>query len=124
MVEVKLFVTRDRYDDNYGDYHSVITEGISDWEIVTEEEYELLKNTLWIIQRDKNIDGQLIAVRKDRKKVHERIDSIKAELKRIKDEEESKKKAAEIKKAKRLAAKKNKDLDTLQKLKEKYPDDI
>lgn len=123
MVEVKIFIAMD-YSD-YDDYNSrtVLANSISDWEEITEAEFEFLQRNLHHLYNNKSM-GRLVLIRKDEATVTERITSIKASLKKIKDEEDRKKKEADLKKAKRLAAKKNKDLETLQKLKEKYPDDV
>lgn len=112
------------YSD-YDDYNSrtVLANSISDWEEITEAEFEFLQRNLHHLYNNKSM-GRLVLIRKDEATVTERITSIKASLKKIKDEEDRKKKEADLKKAKRLAAKKNKDLETLQKLKEKYPDDV
>ena len=127
MVEVKIFVAMD-YSD-YDDYNSrtVLANSISDWEEITEAEFEFLQRNLHHLYNTHSM-GRLVLIRKDEATVTERISSIKAALQKIKDEEDRKKQEAEVKKAKRLeaklAAKKDKDLETLQKLKEKYPDDI
>jgi len=98
MKQVKLFIAEDCYTDCYGDgpSTSVIREGVTDWEEISDDDYELLRSNL---HRLVNRYGgqQVVLIEKDTVPVKERISSIKQwisdERARL-DQEAAKRKAA------------------------------
>lgn len=108
MPEVKIFMsTTSSYDE---EWHTVDTiNSISDWETITEEEYNLLKNNLYRLF-DRSSEGYPVLLRKDSVSVHQRITSIKEliaadvekERKRIEENTKRLKKAAEKREENRL----------------------
>lgn len=120
-MKVKIFQFANVSDGYYGDYETVLTQGISDWEEVTEEEYKFIQNNLYrlrnkysnitlIVQPDVTIPELIIDIKDEIAK------ALKAEQ-RKKEEALRKKQEANRKKAEKA---KEKELIQLKKLQEKY----
>ena len=51
MKQVKLILSSTRIDDEYGDeYSTIVTDSISDWETISDDEYQLLKDNMYRLQ--------------------------------------------------------------------------
>ena len=129
MKQVKLFIAEDCYTDCYGDgpSTSVIREGVTDWEEISDDDYELLRSNL---HRLVNRYGgqQVVLIEKDAVPVKERISSIKQwiadERARLDQEAAKRKAAAEEKALKRALKKAGDEKRLLEELKKKYPDAV
>lgn len=95
------------YDDEWNSVETI--NSISDWETITEEEYNFLKNNLYRLF-NRVTEGYPVLLRKDSVSVHQRITSIKEfiaadvekERKRIEENKKRLKKAAEKREENRL----------------------
>jgi hypothetical protein len=125
VVKVKLFTYINVFIDDYYD-NQVLTQGISDWEEITEEDFEYIKNNLHILQEANKHSQQYVLVREPEGGALQAIKSIKDEVERAAKAELERK--AEAKRKNQAAAQKkadkarNKELEQLKKLKEKYSD--
>lgn len=102
---VKILLSRDISYDNEYDYTSqrIIQESISDWEEISDEDYEFLRlNFCWLFKdytKEYNLVPSLIV--KDNKPVIERIESIKTYMEQEKYRQAKEKAAEDAKKAER-----------------------
>lgn len=131
MPKVKILIATDSSSD-YDDYYSrtILRQGITDWEEISEEDLAFLRNNLYHIV-DRNVYGYSatpILVVQDEVNLVQRIASIKDAI-RIENErraaaEEAARKKREAAKLKKELAKKAKteaaELALLNALKEKY----
>ncbi|AUZ95091.1 hypothetical protein FDI40_gp332 [Agrobacterium phage Atu_ph07] len=108
MPEVKIFMaSSSSYDDEWNSVETI--NSISDWETITEEEYNFLKNNLYRLF-NRATEGYPVLLRKDSVSVHQRITSIKEliaadvekERKRVEENTKRLKKAAEKREENRL----------------------
>ena len=125
MPDVKIVKIVDGMYDTYEEQSfQSIRDTLSDWETISDDDYTLLKNYLYHIQ--KNYKDRLCIIVKDDVPVNERIKSIKTliDQERKKQEEElAKKRAIEQERArKRMLKKAGDELKLLNELKKKYPD--
>lgn len=128
MKEVKIVLAHERYDE-YDSSSYILQEGLTDWEQLTAEEYNLLKSNWYMlvteVQRT-NSNKIPILIEKDTVPVKARIESIKKwiEVEKARAEKEAaerKAKADERAKKKMLKAAKS-ELALLEELRKKYPD--
>ena len=127
MKQVKIVLTDQTVDDSYGDsYTTIIRDSITDWEEISDDDYELLKDNFWQLQKKYTQNAMLIE--KDTVSVIERIASIKEWIQeeRIRQEQEAAKRkaAAEEKALKRMLKKAGDEKRLLEELKKKYPDTV
>lgn len=125
MPKVKIFMSHE-YPDYYECSAEIITHGISDWEEITDEEYDYLRRNLYKLSDPKY--GRPVIIIQSDKTALEYIDSIKNFIAEEKRKVEEAKRLREEKKAK-AAAKKQQDLEAkeLKKFKElakKYGKDV
>lgn len=121
MPKIKIVISDSYYYDE--EYHHKVVEGISDWEEVTEEDYQFIKNNLHHLNIKK---GYPSIIRQDDVSVYERIKDIKGTLAKYqkefeaKREEEKRKReeAAERRRAKKLA----RDAAALERLVKENPE--
>jgi hypothetical protein len=127
MVKVKLFMYIDRHLDDY-DCEQILTQGISDWEEISEEDFEFIRQNLHVLQRVNNHTQQYILVREPEGGALQAIKSIKDEVARAVKAELERKAEAKRKQAesaeKKAAKAKAKEIEQLKKLLEKHPDAI
>jgi hypothetical protein len=127
MVKVKLFMYVNVNVDDYYD-QQVLTQGISDWEEITEEDFQFIQQNLHFLQKANNHSHQYVLVREPEGGALQAIKSIKDEVERAAKVELERK--AEAKRRQQAAAQKkadkarNKELEQLKKLLEKHPDAI
>lgn len=130
MKQVKLFIAEDCYTDCYGDgpSTSVIREGVTDWEEISDDDYELLRSNLHRLVNRYGGQQQVVLIEKDTVPVKERISSIKQwiadERARLEQEAAKRKAAAEEKALKRMLKKAGDEKRLLEELKKKYPDAV
>jgi hypothetical protein len=124
-MKIKLLVMYGGSYDSYSDeYSNRIFQDISDWEEVSEADFQFIQSNLWRLKYPPG--GTFVIVRQDDQAIAARISDIKSEILKMQMAEE-KRKAEEQKKkeeraAKRLASKLEKDKVALKKLLEKNPD--
>lgn len=114
MVKIKLIVSEGYYD--YDENFKAIAQGISDWEEVTEEDYQFIRDNLHHLRDGLKRNEQIFIVRQDTESIPERIEGIKnaitkrmkAEEKRKEEYQRKKEEAALKRKAARNAADKKK----------------
>ena len=125
-MKVKLFQSHSISSGYYDDYVSVLTQGVSEWEEVTEEEYEFINRNLHLFKRSNY--GDLILVAQPDINVPDVIVSIKQELAKIQKAELKKKEEAKRKRdeaaARKAAKAKEKEIEQLKKLQEKYGTEV
>ena len=125
MREVKIVSIVDGYYDSYGDdSFTMLKNDITDWETISDEDFDLLHRNLHLIAR--KVNDRVVIVEKDRVLVVERIKSIKEWLanEKAKQEEERRKRSeknAELAK-KKMLKKAGDERKLLEELKKKYPD--
>ena len=130
MKKVKFFVSEEyRYDDD--NYFRKLTETISDWTELSDQEYEILskyRDNITSNLKSKGIlswNEELIVIREPS---NEEVSQIRVDIKEIIDSTAKKEKAKEEKEKKRVQKlqqtaeekKKEKELAQLKKLQEKY----
>jgi hypothetical protein len=124
MPEVKLLSIIGYYD-NYDDWVSTATNGISDWEVLSDEDYKLLKDNLYRLNRQMaGIGERLVIATKDVVPARARITTIREWI----DIERKKQEAERLAREQKLAANREKkeakarerELKLLEKLKTKY----
>lgn len=111
-MKVKILITSYESDYNDDSYH--ISHGICDWEEITDEEYNFLKDNLYKI----DFGGRPILLTQDNIPVRDRIISIKAFLeKKILEaqEEQRRKEEDKVKKEQKSLLKKQKQFEKLKK---------
>ena len=122
MPKIKLIII-DGYTDYDGDWRSHVVEGISDWEDVSDEDYQYIRSNLFRLDIK---NGTPVLIRQDEVPIYERIKGIKKAIKaqedRIKKQEEERKAKAAEAAAKRRAKKLAKDTDALQRLAKENPE--
>lgn len=124
--EIKILLVEDRYSNYDDDYTSttVLREGISDWETVSDEDYDLLNKHMHMLIRQLPSGFRPIIVTKDPVRVADRVASIKDELAKIKAaqeaEREKRRKEEQDRAKKRLLKKAASELALLEELKKKY----
>ena len=126
---VKILLTRDVILDQ-DDYYSrkIIQDSISDWEEISDDDYNFLRNNLSRLykpyQREYDLVPMLVV--KDDKSVLDRIESIKEFIEQEKVREAKEKAAAEAKKIeqakKRMLKKSKSELELFEELKKKFGD--
>jgi predicted RNA-binding protein with RPS1 domain len=111
--------------DDYYD-QQILTQGISDWEEISEEDFQFVQQNLHLLQKINNNVHQYVLVREPEGGALQAIKSIRDEVERAAKAEQERK--AEAKRRSQAAAQKkadkarNKELEQLKKLKEKYSD--
>ena len=124
--EIKILLVEDRYSNYDDDYTSttVLRENISDWETVSDEDYELLHKHMHMFVRQLPSGFRPIIVTKDPVRVVDRIVSIKDELAKLKAaqeaEREKRRKEEQDRAKKRMLKKAASELALLEELKKKY----
>lgn len=122
MRQVKLFLSEERYTD-WDDSHAELGKGVTDWETLSDEDYSFLKNNLWLLRNQLNVN--VILVEKDCVPVVQRIASIREWVKQQQakiDEEKARKRAqAQEREKKKLLKKAESEIKLLEELKAKYP---
>lgn len=121
-MKIKLVII-DGYTDYDGDWRSQVIEGISDWEEVTEEDYQYIKSNLWRL----NIkNGTPVLIRQDKVSIFDRIKDIKKTIKEREEAENKKREEArqkaEERAAVRAAKKLERDRKALERLVAENPD--
>ena len=125
MKQVKLILSSTRIDDEYGDeYSTIVTDSISDWETISDDEYQLLKDNMYRLQH--SYTNNVVLLEKDSVPVIHRIASIREwiQAEREKDEKEkAERQAQQLERARKKMLKKAGDeLKLLEELRAKYPD--
>lgn len=127
VKQVKILLSRDVYDGYDDPYsRSILQDGISDWEEISDEDYNFLRNNLYMLSNlySKEYNLSPILVVKDEKPVLNRIESIKEFIKNEQRREAERKAEEERKKtekAKKRMLKKVADERALfEQLKEKF----
>jgi hypothetical protein len=124
--EIKILLVEDRYSNYDDDYTSttVLRENISDWETVSDEDYDLLRQHMHMFLRQLPSGFRPIIVTKDPVRVVDRVVSIKDELAKIKAaqeaEREKRRKEEQDRAKKRMLKKAASELALLEELKKKY----
>jgi len=124
MRQVRIVLVADSYYDNYSNENMyTIRDSITDWETISEEDYDLLQR--YHHKLDQQCGCKAIILEKDPKSVTERIDNIQAWLQEQKDLEEQEKRkreeAARQRALKKMLKKSQSELALLEELKRKYP---
>lgn len=113
MRKIKLFIVHDRYID-YDESMTVLSYGISDWDEVSEEDFELIRSNLHLI-RPSNYQTVVIVEEQNSSAIQECIKDISATIKKQIKAEADRKLEAE---RKRLEAKERKEAKKLEKNRE------
>lgn len=127
-MKIKLILVNGNYD--YDDnYTARLGEGISDWEEVTQDEYEFINANLWRLKlTNRNRADDIIIVRQDDISVADRIVGIKKEIEKLAKQEEKRKNEEKLKReeaaAKRAEKKLLKERQILERLIKNNPDII
>lgn len=129
QVKIVLF-DKYEYADDYYDYSSlkVIKQGITDWETISDEDYEFIRNNLYYLKRiyhDKpGIASEPILIVKDDRPVIDTIKKIKEAIEKTEQDrraEEEKEAAMKADRArKRQAKKEEKERALLEQLQKKF----
>ena len=128
MKEVRVVLVHDSYADYDDVSNSIMREGITDWEQVSDEELKLLKHNWWRFGQDASRadNARLVLLEKDVVPVQTRINSIRQWLKEEKDrldrEETARRRQADERLKKKLLKTAESERKLLEKLREKYPD--
>lgn len=123
MPKIKLLLVEETYYDYDDNYHeAVLKSGITDWEEVSEEDYDFLKRNKF---RLKSVDGSnILIVSQDSIPILKRIqdikDEIQKEIDKAEEEKNKKKKKAEENRLKKLAKTEAQEKELLNILKSKY----
>ena len=125
MREVRVILVHD-YND-YDDTRSILKEGISHWEQISDEDFKFLKANWWRLTSDPNlVEGRLVLIEKDPVPLTTRIDSIKQwidqERARAEQLQEQKRAQAEARARKKLLRNAESERKLLEELRKKYPD--
>jgi len=121
---VKIVFINNGYYDDYEDRYirSEISRGITDWEEISDDDYKILNDNLYLLEKKFNVKGRPIVVTKNDVEAQDVIIGIKQTLDEIKAETEKKVKAAELaritkmqKKAAKTAEDKRRLYDILKK---------
>ncbi len=126
MRKIKLFTIYDKYID-HGDYdtsYTILQQGISDWEEVTDEEFNYIRNNLHIFKTQlkqeiiiaEQIEGGAVLAIKGIKKTLDKLEKDR------KEQEEKERKRREDAAAVRAAKKLERDKKALAKLIEQNPE--
>ncbi len=126
MRQVRIVLVHDCYTD-YDENKSVLGDGISDWETISDEDYKLLRDNMWRLNRDLITDnGRPVLIEKDSQSVRTRINSItewiKQERERQEKEEAARRAKTEERARKKLLKNAESELRLLEELRKKYPD--
>lgn len=127
MPKVKILEIESRYDyDDYDGIRTASVEGLSDWEDISEEEYELLNKHLR--QFTHGHGTELIIVRIDSVPIEKRILNIREELVKVANKEAEKlvkaKEAQDKRNAEAALKKEEKERKHLAALLDKYGNDL
>jgi hypothetical protein len=126
MKEVRIVLVHDAYTD-YDSSKSIMHEGVSDWESISDEDYKLLQQN-WhrLCSQMNHVNARPVLLEKDAYPVRKRIDSIKGWIaeEKVKQEREAqaKREKAQARALKKLAADAESERKLLEELKKKYPD--
>ena len=123
MPKIKVFQYVDQYDDY--DNSMMLSQGITDWEDVSEEDFHYLRANLNLLRRNpSDYSSSYVIVEQPEGGAVQAIRSIKETIAAAKKAEADRKAAAAAKqaadKAKKAAKAKDKELQQLKKLQEKY----
>jgi hypothetical protein len=126
MKEVKIVLVHDAYTD-YDDSKAIMQQGVSDWETISDEDYQLLQQNWWKLCQDLNVNNaRLVLLEKDSVPVKMRLESIRAwiaqEKAKAEREAQIKRDKAQARALKKLAADAASEKRLLEELKKKYPD--
>lgn len=127
VKQVKILLSRElynEYDDIYS--RSILQDGISDWEEISDEDYDFLRRNLYMLSnlytKEYNLSPVLIV--KDERPVFDRIQSIKEYINQEKQKEAKRKAEEERKKAekakKRMMKQTADERALFEQLKEKF----
>lgn len=111
--KVKLLLCEERYDEEYFDV--IARQGISDWEELTEDEYTLLRQNLYLIKPRYGHNSIIRVVVQDDTSVHDHLLNIKQELKKIAEQRAKEEEDRLRRKKEREAKRKQKALETVAK---------
>lgn len=127
MKQVRIVIVHDYYVD-YEDSKTVMAEGISDWEMVTDEEHKLLVQNWSTICYEMNLSAgkRAVLIEKDDQPVQVRIDSVKRLIQAAQEKQDrlaaERKATAEARARKKLLKEAETERKLLAELKAKYPD--
>jgi len=128
MRKIKIFTIHDRYVDSYeDDYSTVLGAGVSNWEEVSEEDFQYIKNNLHILKNGKNdYRNTLVLVEQSPTPIPDMIVGIKkaieAQERECQKRLDAEKKRREEAALKRATKKLERDKKALAKLIESNPD--
>lgn len=127
MKEVRIILVVDQYTD-YDEYSSILHDGITDWETVSDEDYQLLREhwSRLASRIDPRGEKRPVLLEKDTLPVQSRISSIQQWLHEEKARIERERAARDLQAAERARKKLMKTAEgerkLLEELKRKYPD--
>jgi len=132
MPKVKLLITTSGVSyDEYDSYSAdIIRAGLTDWEEITDQEYEYLKSKKYYLGQALKLRSgeEIVIMKQDDRPVVERISSLTTFIKKLEDERakeeaarlKKKEDAALTRKLKKQAKTEAEELALLQQLKEKH----
>jgi len=123
MPKIKILLVDESYYDYDDNYHAaVLRSGITDWEEVSQEDYDFLVRNKFRLKS--NFNANIVIVTQDDTPVLKRIQDIKAEIQKeidkAEEEKNKKKKRAEENRLKKLAKTEAEEKELLNMLKSKY----
>jgi hypothetical protein len=124
---VKIVLAQDISLDDYGDYYSrnIIRDSITDWEEVSDEDFNFLRGNLsWLFRSVQDAGMTPCLLVKDEQPIVQRIQSVKDEIRKYEENQRKQREKAEQEKAerarKRLLKQAKSELELLTQLQEKY----
>jgi len=131
MKEVRIVLVHDissSYDDDDYDSQTIMRDGVTDWEQISDEDYRFLKDRWWQLSNEISTHdrGRPVLLEKDSCSVRQRIDSIREWIRkdqeRLATEAAAKKAKAEERARKKLLQTAESERKLLEDLRRKYPD--
>jgi hypothetical protein len=124
---VKIVLAQDISLDDYGDYYSrnIIRDSITDWEEVSDEDFDFLKsNIVHLFRSVRDAGMQPCLLVKDEQSIVQRIQSVKDEIRKFEEDRRKQQEEDEQRKAERarqrLLKKAKSEIELLTQLQEKY----
>ena len=123
MPKIKLLLVEESYYDYDDNYHeAILRSGITDWEEVSQEDYDFLQRNKFRLKNA--VASNIIIVSQDSIPILKRIqdikDEIQKEIDKAEEEKNKKKKKAEENRLKKLAKTEAQEKELLNILKTKY----
>jgi hypothetical protein len=124
---VKVILAQEIQLDDYGDYYSrnIIRDSITDWEEISDEDYEFLRKNLYHLfntAADPGLRPYILV--KDEVPIVQRIQSVRDEIRKFEEQKRKRQEEDERKKAerarKRMLRTAKSELELLSQLQEKY----